>query len=32
LARWDWDHERLTAAMPDFRDLSVEGFVEKYAG
>jgi len=30
LAWWDWDHERLTAAMPDFRDLSVEGFVEKY--
>lgn len=32
LAWWDWDHEGLTAAMPDFRDLSVEGFLEKYAG
>lgn len=30
LAWWDWDHALLTAAVGDFRDLSVEGFLEKY--
>jgi phosphonate metabolism protein (transferase hexapeptide repeat family) len=30
LAWWDWDHERLRAALPDFRALSVERFLEKY--
>jgi phosphonate metabolism protein (transferase hexapeptide repeat family) len=30
LAWWDWDHERLRCALPDFRKLDVEGFLEKY--
>jgi phosphonate metabolism protein (transferase hexapeptide repeat family) len=30
LAWWDWDHERLRQALPDFRALGAEGFVEKY--
>ncbi|EGP07892.1 chloramphenicol acetyltransferase [Bradyrhizobiaceae bacterium SG-6C] len=30
LAWWDWDHERLRQALPDFRTLPVEGFIEKY--
>lgn len=30
LAWWDWDHARLRAALPDFRALSVEAFLEKY--
>lgn len=30
LAWWDWDHERLRAALPDFRNLSVEAFLERY--
>jgi phosphonate metabolism protein (transferase hexapeptide repeat family) len=32
LAWWDWDHERLKRALPDFRALSAEAFVEKYEG
>jgi phosphonate metabolism protein (transferase hexapeptide repeat family) len=28
---WDWDHARLRAALPDFRALSAEAFLEKYA-
>ncbi|MCP8937365.1 chloramphenicol acetyltransferase [Alsobacter sp. SYSU M60028] len=32
LAWWDWDHERLRAALPDFRALSVEAFLEKHGG
>lgn len=32
LAWWDWDHARLRHALPDFRNLSVEAFVEKYSG
>lgn len=32
LAWWDWDHTRLAAALVDFRELSVEAFVEKYEG
>jgi phosphonate metabolism protein (transferase hexapeptide repeat family) len=31
LAWWDWSHERLRAALPDFGALSVDAFVEKYA-
>ena len=30
LAWWDWDHDRLRAALPDFRQLSIEAFLEKY--
>jgi phosphonate metabolism protein (transferase hexapeptide repeat family) len=30
LAWWDWDHERLRMALPDFRKLSVEDFLAKY--
>jgi phosphonate metabolism protein (transferase hexapeptide repeat family) len=30
LAWWDWDHERLRAALPDFRQPSIERFLEKY--
>ncbi len=30
LAWWDWDHETLRRALPDFRKLSVEGFLDKY--
>ncbi|MBY6056327.1 chloramphenicol acetyltransferase [Leisingera daeponensis] len=31
LAWWDWDHEALRAALPDFRQLRAEEFLEKYA-
>jgi hypothetical protein len=27
---WDWDHETLRHALPDFRKLGVEAFLEKY--
>lgn len=30
LSWWDWDHERLREALPDFRTLGAEGFVAKY--
>jgi phosphonate metabolism protein (transferase hexapeptide repeat family) len=30
LAWWDWPHERLRAALPDFRALPVEVFLERY--
>jgi phosphonate metabolism protein (transferase hexapeptide repeat family) len=30
LAWWDWGHARLRAALPDFRTLPVEQFLEKY--
>jgi hypothetical protein len=30
LAWWDWDNQRLRAALPDFRALSAEAFLEKY--
>lgn len=32
LAWWDWDHERLRQALPDFRRLSAEEFLGKYNG
>jgi hypothetical protein len=32
LSWWDWDHERLHKALPDFRALSAEAFLEKYEG
>lgn len=28
---WDWDHERLRIALPDFRSLPVESFIERHA-
>lgn len=31
LAWWDWNHEALRAALPDFRNLRAEEFLEKYA-
>jgi len=30
LAWWDWDHEMLRRALPDFRKLAVEDFLAKY--
>jgi phosphonate metabolism protein (transferase hexapeptide repeat family) len=30
LSWWDWDHETLRAALPDFRKLAIEEFLEKY--
>jgi hypothetical protein len=30
LAWWDWDHETLRTALPDFRKLAVEDFLIKY--
>jgi phosphonate metabolism protein (transferase hexapeptide repeat family) len=30
LAWWDWDHEALRHALPDFRKLSIEDFLAKY--
>lgn len=30
LAWWDWDHETLRTALPDFRKLTVEEFIAKY--
>lgn len=32
LAWWDWDHERLRRALPDFRGLPIEGFLDRHAG
>jgi phosphonate metabolism protein (transferase hexapeptide repeat family) len=32
MAWWDWDHETLRVALPDFRALSAEAFIEKYEG
>ncbi|MEM9105303.1 MAG: acetyltransferase [Pseudomonadota bacterium] len=31
LSWWNWGHEQLHAALPDFRALTAEEFVEKYA-
>jgi phosphonate metabolism protein (transferase hexapeptide repeat family) len=30
LTWWDWDHETLRLALPDFRKLPIEAFLEKY--
>jgi phosphonate metabolism protein (transferase hexapeptide repeat family) len=30
LAWWDWDHEALRRALPDFRKLAIEDFLDKY--
>jgi phosphonate metabolism protein (transferase hexapeptide repeat family) len=30
LAWWDWSHDRLATALPDFRRLAVEEFLDKY--
>jgi phosphonate metabolism protein (transferase hexapeptide repeat family) len=30
MAWWDWSHERIDAALDDFRNLSAQEFVEKY--
>jgi phosphonate metabolism protein (transferase hexapeptide repeat family) len=30
LAWWDWNHEALRDALPDFRKLTIEAFLEKY--
>ena len=30
LAWWDWDHEALRRALPDFRTLGIEDFLDKY--
>jgi hypothetical protein len=32
LAWWDWDHDRLRQALPDFRALAAEAFLTKYGG
>ncbi|MDP3898862.1 MAG: DapH/DapD/GlmU-related protein [Mesorhizobium sp.] len=32
LAWWDWGHAALRAALPDFRALSADAFLEKYGG
>ncbi len=32
LAWWDWDHDRLRAALDDFRSLNAEAFLEKHGG
>jgi serine acetyltransferase len=32
LAWWDWEHDRLRQALPDFRALTVEAFLEKHGG
>jgi phosphonate metabolism protein (transferase hexapeptide repeat family) len=31
LAWWDWDHAKLRLALPDFRKMTAEEFLEKYA-
>ena len=30
LAWWDWPHDKLHLALPDFRALEIEAFLEKY--
>lgn len=30
IAWWDWSHERFGAALPDFRALPIDAFIEKY--
>lgn len=31
LAWWDWSHDKLRAALPDFRKLDIAAFVDKWA-
>lgn len=31
LAWWDWDHDRLREALPDFRRLPVDAFLDRYS-
>ena len=30
LAWWDWPHEQLRTALPDFRALSADAFLDRY--
>ena len=30
LGWWNWSHEALRSALPDFRKLGVEAFLDKY--
>ena len=30
LAWWDWDHDRLRLSLPDFRNLAIAAFLDKY--
>lgn len=32
LAWWDWSHDALRAALPDFRTLPAEAFLDRYGG
>ncbi len=32
LAWWDWDHDRLRHALPDFRAMQAEAFLDAYEG
>lgn len=32
LAWWDWSHEQLRKALPDFRELAIEVFLDRYEG
>ena len=32
LAWWDWTHDRLQAALPDFRTLDAEAFLDRHGG
>ena len=32
LAWWDWDHERLASALPDFQKLSPTEFLARHGG
>ena len=32
MAWWDWSHDKLHQALPDFRKLGIETFLEKYEG
>ncbi|MBB1248533.1 hypothetical protein H2O14_06945 [Rhizobium sp. G21] len=32
LAWWDWDHDRLRAALDDFRSMTAEEFLARHAG
>lgn len=32
LAWWDWDHERLRQALPEFRMANIDAFLERHSG